>query len=85
MTEHLGHEKCAHAAVFIDAIVVKVRDGQVALRFRYHGEQCPIRPVQLQAARLPPLHDGELVAGLPRSAAALRTSLLLGSRLGDYG
>ena len=34
--------------------------------FRYHGEQgreqCPVRPVQFRAARLPPLQDGELVA-----------------------
>ncbi len=48
----------------------------VAVRFRYHTEQGreqgPVRPVQLRAARLPPLQDGELVAqdqdlgGLPR-------------------
>ena len=48
----------------------------VAAGFRYHAEQgreeCPVRPVQLRAARLPPLQDGELVAqdqdlcGLPR-------------------
>jgi hypothetical protein len=48
----------------------------LAPRFRYHAEQgreqCPVRPVQVQAARLPPLQDGELVAqdqdlsGLPR-------------------
>ena len=35
-------------------------------RFRYHGEQgreqCPVRPVQVRAARLLPLQDGELVA-----------------------
>jgi hypothetical protein len=34
--------------------------------FRYHAqqgrEQCPVRPVQVQAGRLPPLQDGELVA-----------------------
>jgi hypothetical protein len=34
--------------------------------FRYQAkqgrEQGPIRPVQLRAARLPPLQDGELVA-----------------------
>jgi hypothetical protein len=33
---------------------------------RYHAEQgreeCPVRPVQFRAARLPPLQDGELVA-----------------------
>ena len=43
---------------------------------RYHTqqsrEQCPVRPGQVRAARLPPLQDGELVAqdqdlrGLPR-------------------
>ena len=48
----------------------------LAPRFRYHAEQsreqCPVRPVQVRAARLPPLQDGELVAqdqdlcGLPR-------------------
>jgi hypothetical protein len=48
----------------------------VAARFRYHAEQDrergPVRPVQLRAARLPPLQDRELVAqdqdlgGLPR-------------------
>jgi len=48
----------------------------VAPRRWYHAEQgryeCPVRPVQLQAARLPLLQDGELVAqeqnlrGLPR-------------------
>ena len=35
-------------------------------RFRYHAEQGreqgPVRPVQVRAARLPPLQDGELVA-----------------------
>ncbi len=35
-------------------------------RFRYHAEQgreqCPVRPGQVRAARLPPLQDGELVA-----------------------
>jgi hypothetical protein len=45
-------------------------------RFRYHvqqgREQGPVRPVQVRAARLPPLQDGELAAqdqdlcGLPR-------------------
>ena len=38
----------------------------LAPRFRYHaeqdGEQCPVRPVQVRAARLLPLQDGELVA-----------------------
>ncbi len=38
----------------------------LASRFRYHGEQGreqgPVRPVQLRAARLPPLQDRELVA-----------------------
>jgi hypothetical protein len=38
----------------------------LAPRFRYHGEQgrvqCPVCPVQVRAARLPPLQDGELVA-----------------------
>jgi hypothetical protein len=38
----------------------------VAARFRYHAEQDrgrgPVRPVQLRAARLPPLQDRELVA-----------------------
>ena len=48
----------------------------LAPRFRYHAEQgreqSPVRPVQVRAARLPPLQDGELVAqdqdlcGLPR-------------------
>jgi hypothetical protein len=37
-----------------------------AARFGYHAEQdreqCPVRPVQLRAARLPPLQDRELVA-----------------------
>jgi hypothetical protein len=37
-----------------------------SVRFRYHAgqgrEQCPVRPVQARAARLPPLQDGELVA-----------------------
>jgi hypothetical protein len=36
------------------------------VRFRYHAgqgrEQCPVRLVQVRAARLPPLQDGELVA-----------------------
>ena len=35
---------------------------RLAPRFRYHGEQCPVRPVQVRAARLPPLPGGELVA-----------------------
>jgi hypothetical protein len=39
---------------------------RLAPRFRYHGEQgreqCPVRPVQARAARLPSLRDGELVA-----------------------
>jgi hypothetical protein len=38
----------------------------VAAGFRYHPEQGreqgPVRPVQLRAARLPPLQDRELVA-----------------------
>jgi hypothetical protein len=38
---------------------------RLAPRFRYHGEQgreqCPVRPVQVRTARLPPLQDGELV------------------------
>jgi len=38
----------------------------LAAGFRYHAEQgrqeCPVRPVQLQAARLLPLQDGELMA-----------------------
>jgi len=38
----------------------------VAAGFLYHAEQgryeCPVRPVQVRAARLPPLQDGELVA-----------------------
>jgi hypothetical protein len=38
----------------------------VAAALRYHvehgREQCPVRPVQVRAARLPPLQDGELVA-----------------------
>jgi hypothetical protein len=48
----------------------------VATRLWHHAEQGryerPVRPVQLRAARLPPLQDGELVAqeqnlrGLPR-------------------
>ena len=48
-------------------------------RFRYHAEhsreQGPVRPVQLRAARLPPLQDGDLAAqkqdlgGLPRLLA----------------
>ncbi len=48
----------------------------VAAGFGYHAEQCckkgPVRPVQLRAARLPPLQDRQLVAqdqdlcGLPR-------------------
>ena len=48
----------------------------VAAGFRYHAEQGreqgPVRPVELRAARLPPLQDRELVAqdqdlgGLPR-------------------
>ena len=50
-----------------------------APRCGYHAEQGreegPVRPVQARAARLPPLHDGELVAhdqdfsGLPRLLA----------------
>jgi hypothetical protein len=40
--------------------------------FRYyaeHGrEQCPVRPVQVWAARLPRLQDGELVRKLKISA-----------------
>ncbi len=48
----------------------------LAARFGYHAEQgreqCPVRPLQVRAARLPPLQYGELVAqdqdlcGLPR-------------------
>ena len=48
----------------------------VAAGFRYHSEQQrdqdPVRPVQVRAARLLPLQDGQLVAqeqdlcGLPR-------------------
>jgi hypothetical protein len=38
----------------------------VAAGFRDHGEQgsqqCPVRPVQVRAARLLPPQDGELVA-----------------------
>jgi hypothetical protein len=38
----------------------------LAAGFRYHAEQgrqeCPVRPVQLRAARLLPLQDGELMA-----------------------
>jgi hypothetical protein len=38
----------------------------VVAHLRYHGEQgrvqCPVRPVQIRATRLPPLQDGELVA-----------------------
>jgi len=51
----------------------------VATGFGYHAEQGreqgPVRPVQLGAARLPPLQDRELVAqdqdlgGLPRLLA----------------
>jgi hypothetical protein len=51
----------------------------VAAGVRYHAEQGreqgPVRPVQLRAARLPPLQDRELVAqdqdlgGLPRLLA----------------
>jgi hypothetical protein len=40
--------------------------------FRHHAqqgrEQGAVRPVQLQAARLPPLQDGELVAPIKISA-----------------
>jgi len=40
-------------------------------RFRYNAEQgreqCPVRPVQLQAVRMPPLHYGELVGARSRS------------------
>jgi hypothetical protein len=61
------------ASLSSDAVLLKIdRFG----RFRYHAEQsreqCPVRPVQVRAARLPPLQDGELVAqdqdlcGLPR-------------------
>ena len=36
----------------------------MAAGFRYHAErdrqECPVRPVQLRAARLLPLQDGEL-------------------------
>jgi len=44
----------------------------LAARFRYHGEQCPVCPVQVRAAWLLSFQDGELVAqeqdlcGLPR-------------------
>jgi hypothetical protein len=38
----------------------------VAAGFRYHAEQgrqeCPVRPVQLRAAQLLPLLDGDLMA-----------------------
>jgi hypothetical protein len=38
----------------------------LAARFGYHADQCrehgPVRPVQLRAARLPPLQDRDLVA-----------------------
>ncbi len=41
------------------------RSAPVAAGFRYHGEpgrqECPVRPVQVRAARLP-LQAGELVA-----------------------
>jgi hypothetical protein len=37
----------------------------LASRFRYHAEQgreqCPVRPGQVRAVRLPPLQDSELV------------------------
>ncbi len=78
-----------------DDVAVPAHDGvrgdqqpqPVATGFRYRAgqgrEQGPVCPVQLRAARLPPLQDGELVAqdqdfgGLPRlltpgSAAATR-------------
>ncbi len=57
-----------------DDVAVPAQDGvrgdqepqRLAPRFRYYGEQgreqCPVRPVQPRAARLPPLQDGELVA-----------------------
>jgi hypothetical protein len=62
---------------------IEVRGDQqpqsVAARFGYHAgqgrEQGPVRPVQLRAARLPPLQYGELMAqdqdlgGLPRLLA----------------
>jgi hypothetical protein len=38
----------------------------LAPRFGYHAEQsreqCPVRPGQVRAARLPPMQDGELMA-----------------------
>jgi hypothetical protein len=70
-----------------DDVAVPAHDGVrgdqqpqlLAAGFGYHAEQCreqgPVRPVQLRAARLPPLQDGELVAqdqdlgGLPRLLA----------------
>jgi hypothetical protein len=69
----------------------------LAARFRYHGEedreQGPVRPVQVRAARLSPLQDGELVAqnqdlgGLPCLHATadpdkeIRTSCRISERL----
>jgi hypothetical protein len=70
--------------VAADDVAVPAHDGvrgdqrpqTLTARFRYHAEQGreqgPVRPIQLRAARLPPLQDGELVAqdqhlgGLPR-------------------
>jgi len=57
-----------------DDVAVPAQDGvrgdqqpqPLAARFRYRAEQdreqCPVRPVQFRAARLPPLQHGELVA-----------------------
>src|ERR1019366_6420811 len=46
--------------------LVAQRPQAVSAGFRYHAEQCreqgPVRPVQLQAARLPPPQDPDLVA-----------------------
>jgi hypothetical protein len=71
-----------------DDVAVPAHDGvrgdqkpqSVAAAFRYHAEQGreqgPVRPVQLRAARLPPLQDGDLVAqgqdfgGFPRLLAS---------------
>jgi hypothetical protein len=70
-----------------DDVAVPAQDGvrgdqqpqSVAAGFGYHAEQCreqgPVCPVQLRAARLPPLQDRELVAqdqdlcGFPRLLA----------------
>jgi hypothetical protein len=37
-------------------------DGEIPYHAEQSRDQCPVRPAQVRAARLPPLQNGELVA-----------------------